>query len=195
MLYYRHDSLYSQQYNVSQWIVCLKTMKECPSCYDKYDEEDMVLPHCGNAEHSACKHCTQLWYTKQAAESCMLCRAVKAPPFMSATKLILCLGAISVILSVLLSVLRNWFVLMINAYAYSMFYIYFGKLPTFVMTYELFVSFCFAADVTIYCFIIMFTYFSFSTLQYVLYTMANVTAMFELLHFASFVCSGYQLTL
>jgi len=107
---------------------------------------------------------------------------------MSATKLIVCLGASSVILSVLLSVLRNWFVLMINAYAFSMFYFYFEKLPTFVMTYELFVSFCFAADIAIYCFMILFTTVSFSTQQYVLYTMANVTAMLEIVHLMYFAC-------
>jgi len=167
-------------------------MQECPSCLESFKDEELVLPHCKKKEHSACRACTMQWYEKQSNETCMVCRTGKSCDTNKDVFIAFGFGVMFSILSVLIMVLKDWFILMLKTYTFGLFYIFFKHRPTSTAPKQLFFVFFVGINVTLYLFIVMFIYINYTTCKSIIYVIYNFMTMFInilSLHLACSLCS------
>lgn len=153
----------------------------------------MVIPHCGNAQHSACRECTMQWYQKQSNESCMVCRIGKRSDKVNIILLFFVFGSMCSILTVLLMVLQEWVVLLLKVHTYAMFYMYFKRNPILMTRKELMVVFFVGFNITLYACIIMFIYLSYVLCIKIFYGIYKFVIMFANIHCVHLACTAFSI--
>ena len=164
-------------------------MQECPSCLESFSNDEMVLPHCGESRHSACRDCTMQWYQKQSNEPCMVCRVGKRSDKLNLFLLTFLFGVMCSFLTVLIMTLQGWFILVLKLYTYSMFYLYFKQIPTAMTSKELVFVFFVGFNITLYACILMFIYLCYSACRNILYVIYNFVIMLVNIHSLHFACT------
>ena len=166
-------------------------MQQCPSCLESFASDAFIVPHCGERGHGACRQCTRQWYQKQSNETCMVCRVGKSPDKNDTVLLSFGFGIMCSLLSVLILVLQNWVILLLKFYTYIMCYIYFKKTAGSIPVKEVFFVFFVGFNMTLYAFIFMFIFLSYSACERIVYIVHNLVKMVVNMHFVHFACSLY----
>lgn len=164
-------------------------MQECPSCLESFGSDDFIVPHCNERGHSACRDCTMQWYQKQSNETCMVCRVGKPPVNINPGFLAFGFGIVCSVLIVGIIMLHDWFVLLLKVYTYAMCYFYFKQIPCSMTTKQLVIVFFVGFNMTLYVFIMMFIYLSYSASNFIIFTVYNFITMIVYSHALHFVCT------
>ena len=166
-------------------------MQECPSCLETFgsDSDALIIPHCGEPRHSACRKCTLQWYEKQNNEPCMVCRVGKSSNNVNLILLCFVFGVICSILSVLLIVLQDWFIIVLKLYTFAMFHIYLTQIPVSMSSKEVVAVFFVGFSITLFACILIFIYLSYSACRNIVFVIYNFIMMLVNIHSLHFACT------